>query len=95
MQQVDSFKCLVSLVTWNGSITGDIKSRISMVKRASEKVKRLLIVESIRIHLRRKLARCYIWLVVLHGCETWSIKKKGEGHLERFKMWLMTTIKVK
>ena len=71
----DSFKKMRSTLTLNGSCTEEIRSRISMCKRAFEKVKKaLLTARTILIQMRKRVAKCFIWSVVLYGNETWTIK---------------------
>jgi hypothetical protein len=37
--------------------------------------------------LRKKLVKCYIWSLALHGVETWTLRAVDQKHLESFEMW--------
>jgi hypothetical protein len=37
--------------------------------------------------LRKKLAKCYIWSIALHGAETWTLRAVDQKHLKNFEMW--------
>ena len=34
-----------------------------------------------------QLVKCYIWSIVLHGAETWTLRAVDQKHLESFEMW--------
>jgi len=39
------------------------------------------------LELRKKLVKCYIWSIALHGAETWTLRAVNEKHLESVEMW--------
>lgn len=61
------------------------KKYISTGKRVFEKLKGLLSARRILILLRR-IARRYIWGMMLCGCEAWTVKKEEEEYIDRFEM---------
>ena len=76
VEKVNSFKYFGSMVTWNGSCLEEIRSRISMDKRASEKVKASLTGRRILTEMKNRSAKCFVWSVVSYGSETWTPKRK-------------------
>jgi len=38
--------------------------------------------------IRLRTLRCYIWSILLYGCENWMFKKKDEKLLQSFEMLL-------
>src|SRR6476469_3618831 len=58
-----------------------------MAKDAFNKRKELL-TRSIRVDLRKRLAKTLVWLVVLYGCETWTMRKEEINRLNAFEMWV-------
>ena len=62
VEQVNPFKDLESIVTWNGSCTEKIGSsrRICMDKRVFEKVKELLTARRMPFGISKKSAHCFI-----------------------------------
>jgi hypothetical protein len=39
------------------------------------------------LELRKKLIKCYVWSIPLHGAETWTLQAVDQKHLESFEMW--------
>jgi hypothetical protein len=39
------------------------------------------------LELRKKLVKCNVWSIALHGAETWTLRAVDQKHLERFEMW--------
>src|SRR4029077_12930684 len=81
------FRYLGSLISEDGRCLPDVKPRIGMVKDAFNKRKELL-TRSIRVDLRTRLVKTLVWPVVLHGCETWTMRKEEKNRLNAFQMWM-------
>ncbi|KAI5751137.1 hypothetical protein M8J77_004668 [Diaphorina citri] len=88
LEQITSFKYLGAIVNSNGSSTEEIKSRTGMAKSSYKKVRNLLTARKIPVSLRVRFAKCYVWSVLLYGCESWIIRRREEKYLESFEMWL-------
>ena len=71
-----------------GSTQEEIRKRIGMAKVAYMNMKGLLNATSIPVELRVRFAKCYVWSVLLYGCESWVIRRIEEKYLESFEMWL-------
>jgi len=39
------------------------------------------------LNLGKKLVKCYIWNIALHGAKTWTLQKVDQKYLERFEMY--------
>jgi hypothetical protein len=59
LENVESFKCLGSILTNDGKCTCEIKCRIVMAKAAFNK-KMALFVSTLDLEMRKKLVKCYI-----------------------------------
>jgi len=86
LENVESFKCLGSILTNDGRSTCEIKCRIAMAKAAFSK-KRALFTSTMDLELRKKLVKCYVWSIALYGAETWTVRAVGQKYLESFEMW--------
>lgn len=42
----------------------------------------------INLDMRERFAKCFIWIDVLFGLETWTVRKKEVNYVESFEMWL-------
>ena len=49
---------------------------------------KILTSGNISIELRSRIAKCYIWSILLYGAETWTLTKVTCDKLEAFEMWL-------
>src|SRR6478609_8030965 len=87
VEQVSKFRYLGSLISKDGRCLVDVKTRIGMAKDAFNKRKELL-TKSIRVDLRKRLVKTLVWLVVLYGCETWTMRKEEINRLNAFEIWV-------
>jgi hypothetical protein len=39
------------------------------------------------LELRKKLVKCYIWIIALYDAETWTLRAIDQKDLESFEMW--------
>ena len=53
-------------------VSCEIKCRIAMARTAFNK--RTLFISTLDLGLRKKLVKCYIWSIALHGAETWTLR---------------------
>lgn len=58
-----------------------------MARSAFNTMKSILCSRNISIKLRSRLLQCYIWPIVLYGCEAWTIKEDLRIRLGAFEMW--------
>ena len=87
IKQTDSFKYLGCTITSDGKCENEIRKRISMAKDAFGKIKKLVTNSKISMNLRRRFVKCFVWSVLLYGCETWTLKKADEERLQAAEMW--------
>jgi hypothetical protein len=59
---------------------------IAMAKAAFNK-KRTFFTSTLDLKLRKKLMKCYIWIIALYGAATRTLRAVGQKHLESFEMW--------
>ena len=88
IEQVDQFNYLGSLVTYDGRSEEEIRRRIILSKNAYSKVRNLVTNTKISIEIRKRFINCYVWSVLLYGCETWTIGKEDEQRIQAMEMWL-------
>jgi len=80
LQNVESFKCLGSILTNEGRCTGEVNCRIAMAKAAFNKM-RALFTSTLELELRKKLVKCYIWSIALYGAENWTLRAVDQKQL--------------
>jgi len=64
-----------------------VRRRIVLEKEAFNKKKDLM-QKSLNLHLRKRLAKVFVWSIMLYGSETWTLQKEDIRRLEAFEMWI-------
>jgi hypothetical protein len=82
---VEYFNCLGSTITKDARCTCEIKSRTVLGKTAFN-IKKTLCISKLDLNLRKKLVKCYIWSIALHGAETLTLQKVDQKYMESFEM---------
>jgi hypothetical protein len=41
----------------------------------------------VKLNLRKKLVKCYVWSMALYGAENWTLRAADQKCLERPEMW--------
>ena len=89
METVADFVFLGCKITMDGDCSHEIKRCLILGKKSYDKP---------RQHIKRKdiilLTRCkvcivkvMVFLVVMYGCESWTIKKAEQQRIDAFKLW--------
>ena len=87
IKQTECFNYLGCTITRDGRCEAEIKKRISLAKCAFSKIQKLVTNSKISMSLRRRFVKCFVWSVLLYGCETWTLKKADEKRLQAAEMW--------
>src|SRR5215813_4188104 len=70
----------------DGRSKSEIKRRIAMAKEVFNN-KKIILCGPMKKELRKRLIKCYVWSVLLYGCETWTLRSKDIKKLKAFEMW--------
>nr|CAB3263295.1 uncharacterized protein LOC108950266 [Phallusia mammillata] len=89
LEQVSQFQYLGSMLTSTGKCDIDIRRRIGIAKTAYKNMKSVLTSRSISIATRLRLLKCYVWSVLVYGCECWTISQTTQNRLEAAEMWFL------
>ena len=92
IQQTSSFNYLGSMLTSDGRSDQEIKRRIAISKDTFNKKKTILKNTRISLPTRVRILGCYIWSVLLYGCETWTISSRMHKRLQATEMWFLRRI---
>lgn len=87
LERVRKYKYLGTWLNeeWNSDL--EIKTRIEIARSAFNTMRKVLCNRNINIKLRTRLLHCYIWPIILYGCEAWTIKEDLRKRIEAFEMW--------
>ena len=86
---VEQFKRLGNTISRQNSILEEIKSRFSSGNSSYHSVQSLLSSSFLTKNIKIKIYRTIILLVVLCGCETWSVTVREERRLRVFENWVL------
>ncbi|KAL1447433.1 hypothetical protein WDU94_013960 [Cyamophila willieti] len=92
IEQVHNFKYLGTNITENTSSETEIKSRIEQARRAFTNMKNFFVRNDLSLGLRIRMIRCYIFSILLYGCESWTMNLAMEKRIEAFEMYLYRRI---
>ena len=87
IEQVGSFVYLGQTITEDATSDTEIRKRIAMAKGAFSNIRPLLTNSNISLGTRLRVVKCYIWSLLLYGCETWTVNKTTESKIKAFEMW--------
>ena len=77
-ERVEEFKYMLTSLTYQNSIQEEVKSRLKSGNGLYHSVQNLLSSSLLSRKLKITIYRSIIFLVVLYGCETWSLKLREE-----------------
>jgi len=89
---VEEFKYLGITLTKQNSTPEEIKSRLRLGNACYHSVQNLLSSRLLSKNLKIKIYRTIILLVVLYGCETWSLTLREERKLRVFENMVLRRI---
>ena len=75
METVTDFIFLHSKITADGDCSHEIKKRLLFGRKAMTKLDSMLKSRDITLLTKVHLAKAMFFLVVIYGCESWTIKK--------------------
>ena len=86
IQQVSSFKYLGAMLNEKCDDDEEVKIRVNIARNAFARLRTYLTRGEVPLALRMRVARCYIWPIILYGAESWSLKVKSMNRLEACEM---------
>ena len=92
IERVEELKYLGTTLTNQNSLREEIKSRLKLGNACYHSVQNLLSSSLLSKNLKIKIYGTIILLVVLYGCETWSLTLKEEHRLRVFENRLLRRI---
>ena len=84
---VTYFIFLSSKITANGDCSHEIKRRLLLGRKAMTNLDSILKSRDIALLTKVYLVKAMVFLVVMYGCESWTIKKAEHQRLDVFELW--------
>ena len=84
---VTDFTFLGSKVTVDGDYNHKIKTHLFFERKAMTNLDSILKNRDITLSTKVHTVRIMIFLVVMYGCESWTIKKVEHQRIDAFELW--------
>ncbi|KAL3268742.1 hypothetical protein HHI36_007844 [Cryptolaemus montrouzieri] len=92
VEQVNKYSYLGSFVSSDWDQSMGIKTRIKKARTAFNNMKPLFTSRDLSINLKYRLAKCYIFSILLYGVEAWTMTERLMKKLEAFELWVYRRI---
>ena len=87
METVADFIFLSSKITADGDCSREIKRRLLLGRKVMTNLDSLLKTRDVTLPTKVHLVKAMVFLVVIYGCESWTIKKAEHRRTDAFELW--------
>ena len=87
VETVIDFIFLGSKITANGDCIHDIKRRLLLGRKIMTNTDSILKSRDITLPTKVCLVKAMVFLVVMYGCENWTVKKAEHRRIDAFELW--------
>ena len=84
---VAEFIFLGSKITADGGCSYEIKRRLLLGRKVMTNLDSILKSRDFTLSTKVRLFKAMVFLVVLYGCESWTIKKAEHRRIDAFELW--------
>ena len=74
-------------ITVDGDCSHKIKRRLLLGRKVISNTDRILKSRDINLPTKVHLVKAMVFLVVMYGCESWTIKKAERQRIDAFELW--------
>jgi len=83
---MDTFLYLGSLITEDGECTTEFRTRLNRGQAIGPSLQKIWKSHSIPTSTKIRLVKVLVWPVATYSCESWTLRKNEETHLDMFEM---------
>ena len=87
METVADFIFLGSKITADGDCSHEIKKRLLLERKVMTNLDSILKSRDIALSTKFHLVKAMVFLVVMYGCESWTVKKAECQRIDAFELW--------
>ena len=87
METVTDFIFLASKITADGDYSHEIKRRLLLGRKTMTNLDSILKSRDITLPTKVHLVKAMVFLVVMYGCESWTIKKAEHQRIDALQLW--------
>ena len=84
---VADFIFLGSKITADGDCTHEIKRRLLFERKVMTNLDSIFKSRDITLPIKVHLVKAMVFPVVMHGCESWTVKKAERQRIDAFELW--------
>ena len=81
------FILLGSKITADGDCSHEIKRHLPLGRKAMTNLDSILKCRDITLPTKGQLDKAMVFLVVVCGCESWTVKKAEHQRIDAFELW--------
>ena len=87
VETMSDFIFLGSKITADGNCSHEIKRRLLLGRRVMTNLDSILNSKDITLSTNVHLVKAMVFLVVMYGCESWTIRKAECRRIDAFELW--------
>ena len=87
VETVTDFIFLGSKITADGDCSHEIKRRLLLGREVMTKLDSIFKSRDITLPTKVRLVKAMVFLVVMYGCESWTVKKAERRRIDAFELW--------
>ena len=87
VEVVTDFLFLGSKITADGDCSREIRRRLLLGRKAMTNPDSVLKSRDITLPTKVHIVKAMVFLVVMYGCETWTVKKAEHQRIDVFELW--------
>ena len=87
METVGDFNFLCSKITADGDCSHEIKRRLLLVRKVMTNLESIFKSRDITLPTKVRLVKSMVFLVVMYGCESWTVKNAECRRIDTFELW--------
>ena len=87
METVADFIFLGSQITADSDCSHEIKRSLLLGQKAMTNLDSVLKSRAITLPTKVHLVKAVVFLVVMYGSESWTVKKAEHGRIDAFELW--------
>ena len=76
-----------SKITADGDCSHEIKRLLLLGRKVISNLDSILKSRDITLPTKVRLVKSLVFPVVMHGCESWTIKKAGRRRIDAYELW--------
>ena len=87
VETVSDFIFLGSQITADGDCSHEIRRRLLLGRKVMTNLDNILKSRDITLPTKVCLVKAMVFLVVMYGCESWTVKKADHRKIDAFELW--------